>query len=93
MPRPFAWCRWRDYGRCRLRFYNSDNRSEPWNREKFGSKANWRDETIPVSADGSVLGSPDDLGEGDEEEGDDAGETMHVILNKVNPKVQEIISV
>lgn len=72
-------------------FYNSDNRSEPWNREKFGSKANWRGETIPVSADGSVLGSPDDLGEGDEEEGDDAGETMHVILNKVNPKVQEII--
>uniref|UniRef100_UPI004026E360 TerD family protein n=1 Tax=Alloprevotella sp. TaxID=1872471 RepID=UPI004026E360 len=73
-------------------FYNSEKRSEPWNRDKFGTKVNWREETIPVSADGSVLGSADDLGDGEEDtESDDASETMHVILDKVNPKIREII--
>lgn len=73
-------------------FYNSEKRSEPWNRDKFGTKVNWREETIPVSADGSVLGSADDLGDGEEDtENDDASETMHVILDKVNPKIREII--
>lgn len=73
-------------------FYNSEKRSEPWNRDKFGTKVNWRGETIPVSADGSVLGSADDLGDGEEDtESDDASETMHVILDKVNPKIREII--
>ena len=73
-------------------FYNSEKRSEPGNRDKFGTKVNWREETIPVSADGSVLGSADDLGDGEEDtESDDASETMHVILDKVNPKIREII--
>lgn len=73
-------------------FYNSEKRSEPWNHDKFGTKVNWREETIPVSADGSVLGSADDLGDGEEDtESDDASETMHVILDKVNPKIREII--
>lgn len=73
-------------------FYNSEKRSEPWNRDKFGTKVNWREETIPVSADGSVLGSADDLGDGEEDtESDDASETMHMILDKVNPKIREII--
>lgn len=73
-------------------FYNSEKRSEPWNRDKFGTKVNWREETIPVSVDGSVLGSADDLGDGEEDtESDDASETMHVILDKVNPKIREII--
>lgn len=73
-------------------FYNSDHRSEPWNREKFGSKPRWLGETIPVSSDGSVLGSADDLGYGEEGGADDeSGETMHVVLDKVNPKIQEIV--
>ena len=73
-------------------FYNSEKRSEPWNRDQFGTKVKWREETIPVSADGSVLGSADDLGDGEEDtESDDASETMHVILDKVNPKIREII--
>ena len=38
-------------------FYNSDNRAEPFDRrEKFGNKKNWREETVPVSKDGSVVG-------------------------------------
>ena len=31
------------------------------------------------------------MGDGDEEEGEEAGETMHVDLSKVGPKIQEII--
>ena len=79
-------------------FYNSKNRAnpetgelEPFDRAVHGNKKNWQNSTVPVSADGSVLGSADDLGDGDEEEGEEAGETMHVDLTKVGPKIQEII--
>lgn len=79
-------------------FYNSKNRAnpetgefEPFDKAVHGNKKNWKNNTVPVSADGSVLGSADDLGDGDEEEGEEAGETMHVDLSKVGPKIQEII--
>lgn len=79
-------------------FYNSKNRAnpetgelEPFDKAVHGNKKNWQNSTVPVSADGSVLGSADDLGDGDEEEGEEAGETMHVDLTKVGPKIQEII--
>lgn len=70
-------------------YYKSDNRSEPYDRTKFGSKSNWRAKTVPVSFDGSVVGSADDLGDGDDDS-DDAGETMHVNLAKVRPEITEI---
>ncbi|MBD5239142.1 MAG: TerD family protein [Bacteroidales bacterium] len=66
-------------------YYKSNNRSEEYDRKQFGSKANWRENTIPVSFDRSVLGSADDLG------GEDAGETMHVELDKVRPEITEIV--
>ena len=71
-------------------YYKSNNRSEAYDRAKFGSKKNWRDNTVPVSFDGSVVGSKDDLGD---EEGDteDAGETIHVNLAKVRPEITEIV--
>ena len=71
-------------------YYKSNSRSEAYDRAKFGSKKNWRDNTVPVSFDGSVVGSKDDLGD---EEGDDedAGETMHVNLAKVRPEITEIV--
>lgn len=79
-------------------YYNSKNRAnpetgelEPFDRNIHGNKKHWQNSTVPVSADGSVLGSADDLGDGDEEEGEEAGETMHVDLTKVGPKIQEII--
>lgn len=72
-------------------YYKSNNRSEAYDRTKFGSKKNWRDNTVPVSFDGSVVGSADDLGDGDDDGGDDAGETMHVDLSKVRPEVTEIV--
>ncbi|MCC8176494.1 MAG: TerD family protein [Bacteroidales bacterium] len=73
-------------------YYKSNSRSEPYDRTKYGSKKNWRDQTVPMSSDGSVLGSADDLGDGDDESGgDEAGETMHVDLAKVRPGVTEIV--
>jgi stress response protein SCP2 len=70
-------------------FYNSDNRSETFDRQKFGNKRKWREETVPVSIDGSVVGSADDLG--DDDEGEDANEEMHVDLSKVSSKITEIV--
>ncbi len=72
-------------------FYNSENRNKPFNKSEFGNKKNWKGQTCPMSKDGSVTGSIDDLGNGDEEEDEDAGETMHVDLSKVNPKITEIV--
>lgn len=70
-------------------FYNSENREQPFDRQKFLNKKNWRAKTRPLSADGSVLGSFDDPG--DEDEGEDASEEMSVDLNKVDPSVTEIV--
>lgn len=70
-------------------FYNSDHRSETFDRQKFGNKRKWREETVPVSMDGSVVGSADDLG--DDDEGEDASEEMHVDLSKVSSKITEIV--
>lgn len=71
-------------------FYNSENREFPFDRNTFGNKKNWRAQTRPMSADGSVMGSLDDLGDEDEE-GEDASEEMHVDLDKVSPNVTEIV--
>lgn len=70
-------------------YYKSNFRSEPYDRSTHGSKNSWRKMTVPMSADGSVLGSADDLG--DDEESEDAGETMHVDLDKVRPAITEIV--
>lgn len=72
-------------------YYKSNFRSEPYDRTKFGSKNNWRNNTVPVSSDGSVVGSADDLGDDDSDGNDEAGETMHVDLGKVRPEVTEIV--
>lgn len=71
-------------------YYKSNNRSEAYDRTKFGSKKNWRDHTVPVSFDGSVVGSIDDLGD-ESDDNEDAGETMHVNLSKVRPEITEIV--
>ena len=71
-------------------YYKSNFRSEPYNLAKFGSKKNWRNKTVPMSSDGSVLGSADDAGN-DEDGNDEAGETMHVDLDKIRPEIREIV--
>lgn len=71
-------------------FYNSNNREEEFSREKFGNKKIWRARTRPMSTDGSVMGSIDDLGDDEDEDGD-ASEDMMVDLNKVDGKITEIV--
>lgn len=65
-------------------YYNSANRSESYDRTKFGGKNAWKKQTRPMSADGSVLGSID------EREGGSA-EKVSVDLSKVSPAVSEIV--
>ena len=77
-------------------YYNSDNRSEQYDRQKFGNKKKWRDSTVPVSKDGSVVGSIDDLGEGEDDDENidmetESSEEMHVDLSKVDSKITEIV--
>ena len=71
-------------------FYNSNFREEEFNREKHGNKKHWREMCRPMSADGSVMGSLDDLGDDEDDDGD-ANEEMTVDLSKVNPKITEIV--
>lgn len=63
----------------------------PFDRKVFKTGKKWREETLPVSKDASVFGSWDDLGEDDDEDGGEAGETMHVVLDKVRDDIAEII--
>lgn len=63
-------------------FYNSENRSEPFDRAKFGNKKNYFDSTRPMSGDGAVLGAKDELQGGIE--------TLNISLSKIAPDVQEV---
>ena len=65
-------------------YYNSAKRSEPFDPAKFGSKNAWKEQTVPVSADGSVMGAHD------ERKGGNA-EKMQVDLGKVGSAIKEII--
>ena len=65
-------------------FYGSKLREKPFSREEFGNQNNWKKNTRPMSADGSVLGSIDDLNGGD-------GEKMTVDLYKVGGNISEIV--
>ena len=67
-------------------FYNSENREKPFDRAVFGNKRRWMAETRPMSGDGAVLGSIDDRDGG-------SGEKINVDLDKVDPKICEIVFV
>lgn len=71
-------------------FYNSNFREAEFDRNIHGNKKNWRAMTRPMSADGAVMGSIDDKGDDNDDDGD-ANEKMTVNLDKVNPKVVEIV--
>lgn len=64
-------------------FYNSENRTEKFDRSKFGNKKNYLDSTRPMSADGAVLGAKDELTGGIE--------TLNICLSKIAPEVQEVV--
>ena len=85
--------RWKD-PKQRAKVDVTEGEFEPFDRNKYRNKKIWRQDTLPVSKDGSVIGSWDDLGEEDDEnevDGGEAGETMHAILGKVNENIAEII--
>lgn len=63
-------------------FYNSVNRTEKFDRAKFGNKANYLKQTRPMSADGAVLGAKDEKVGGIE--------TINIALDKIAPEVQEV---
>lgn len=63
-------------------FYNSVNRTEPFDKAKFGNRRRWLDETRPMSADGAVLGAKDELEGGIE--------TINIRLSKIDSRVQEV---
>ena len=67
----------------------TDGNFEPFDIKKHRNKKRWRKATIPVSADGSVLGSPDDRG--DDHKGDASSETMYVLIDKISDDIQEIV--
>ena len=67
-------------------FYNSENREKPFDRAVYGNKHRWMAETRPMSSDEAVLGSLDDRD-------GDSGEQIDVDLDKVDPKVCEIVFV
>lgn len=63
-------------------YYNSQNRTEKFDRAKFGNKKNYLDKTRPMSADEAVLGAKDELKGGIE--------TINICLSKIDPEVQEV---
>lgn len=64
-------------------FYNSVNRTEKFDRAKFGNKKNYLDSTRPMSADGAVLGAKDEMEGGIE--------TINIRLSKIATEVQEVV--
>ena len=63
-------------------FYNSVNRTEEFDKSKFGNKKNYLKSTRPMSADGAVLGAKDEV--------DGGIETINICLSKIAPEVQEL---
>ncbi len=64
-------------------FYNSENRSEPFDKAKFGNKRKYFASTRPMSADGAVLGAFD------AQEG--GAEIIDIYLSKLAPEVEEVV--
>lgn len=64
---------------------------QPFEREKYRTAKLWRRNTLPVSKDGALIGSWDDLGDSVDDDNESPGEIMHVILDKVATDVAEII--
>lgn len=64
-------------------FYNSENRTEAFDRAKHGNKANYLNLTRPMSADGAVLGAKDELMGGIE--------TINIALSKIDSSVEEVV--
>lgn len=56
--------------------------SKSWKEEGFKNPIKWMEATLPLSADNAVIGSWDDMDDGNES--DECGETLHILLNEVD---------
>lgn len=66
-----------------------DGEFSEWPAVGFVNPSRWMEATLPISADGAVIGSWDDKGEAETEELDEDGhpihgEQMHILLDEVN---------
>lgn len=52
----------------------------------YKNQLKWKDATLPLASDGSVIGSWDDMADDDEGEGDDCGKTMQILLEEVDTR-------
>ncbi len=64
-------------------FYNSENRSEAFDRAKHGNKQKYFKLTRPMSADGAVLGAEDNRAGGIE--------IINITLSKIDTTVEEVV--
>ena len=64
-----------------------DGRMSIWSKEvaNYKNQQKWMDDTLPISSDGSVIGSCDDMADDDSDDSD-CGETMHVLLDEIDTR-------
>lgn len=70
-----------------LVFYNSTNRSESYDAERFANEEDWISKTIPVSTDASLIGAADAEGVIDS----CSMETMSLDLHGVGENINKIV--
>ena len=60
-----------------------DGRISTWDKDRanYKNETKWMEDTLPISSDGSVIGSWDDMSDSEE-----CGETMHVLLEEVDTR-------
>lgn len=63
-----------------------DGKMSIWSKEvsNFKNPTKWMEATLPISSDGSVIGSWDDMA--DDSDDSDCGETMHVLLDEIDTR-------
>lgn len=63
-----------------------DGRVSTWalDSANYKNQRKWMEATLPISSDGSVIGSWDDMSEDDDDS--ECGETMHVLLEEVDTR-------
>lgn len=75
-------------------YYNSKNRTEPFNISLFGNKQTWMARTEPMSSDGSIRLEGDYSGDDNYEylsdEYEILSERCYIDLSKINPKYDKI---
>lgn len=64
-----------------------DGKVSTWAQDSanYKNQRKWMESTLPISSDGSVIGSWDDMASDDEDD-NECGETMHVLLEEIDTR-------